>query len=246
MSASADSSRKARSAEPDLAARDNGLVKRASISMPPPASTAMHRYSHSRRASKASDIVASSSTLHPDSAAIHGQGESPVLEAKDPLHGHPTALQQYLKPSEGDTESNRMSFSSLYSLGSVVYSGARALTTSYPSSIAGSEMDAGEPNVAWSSGLLLTVCSQARRTQPCGNCNLTHIGNDRQFTYGSTADAANTDSSRGHLSSFTPNWSYVESKLSPFAPCSLHNAARGTLAQSNKSSAENQWQYRRT
>lgn len=57
----------------------------------------------------------------------------------DKLSGSPPRT---LKPSEGDSESNRMSLSSLYSLGSGIYNGAaRAIGTSYPSSVTGSEAE---------------------------------------------------------------------------------------------------------
>jgi hypothetical protein len=46
-----------------------------------------------------------------------------------------------LKPSDPETESNRMSFSSLYSFGSGIMNGVKGISGSGPSSVAGSEPD---------------------------------------------------------------------------------------------------------
>lgn len=125
------SSRKARSSEPDTT---SGNVERASISMPPPATKVMAMQLPSRRPSKASE-----------SMAVDELDATPTLEASrggSPIPPQTLALPDtaYRQPAktDGDAESNRMSFSSLYSLGSAIHStGARGL--SGPSSVAGSE-----------------------------------------------------------------------------------------------------------
>ncbi|KKY21237.1 putative cortical actin cytoskeleton protein asp1 [Diplodia seriata] len=117
--------RKSRSADPGTSLGD---VDRASISMPPPNPKPTARQQHDRRPSKASDsLVAASLTLDQPDA----QNSSAIDD--DPT---PTAA------SAADKESNRMSFSSLYSLGSQIYNNARS--SGGPSSIAGSEPDGKE------------------------------------------------------------------------------------------------------
>ncbi|KAF2712234.1 hypothetical protein K504DRAFT_464312 [Pleomassaria siparia CBS 279.74] len=110
-------------------------VERSSVSMPPPASKSIARSFPSRRPSRASD----SSVGFLDSDGRHGS-------AIDESDTTPTASTQYLtlqdtlhrSSRDPDVESNRMSFSSLYSLGSVIYnSAARGL--SGPGSVASSE-----------------------------------------------------------------------------------------------------------
>lgn len=139
--ASSESSRKARSVEPDISAGSHGSIERASISMPPPTTSAMHRYTHSRRPSKASDIAASTSTPYNDGRIMQGDGAGQSSDPKDATPANQTAMQQFLKASEADTESNRLSFSSLYSMGSAIHAGSKGFPTSYPSSVAGSDMD---------------------------------------------------------------------------------------------------------
>ena len=148
-SAASASSRKARSAEPDISNSDHGISERASISMPPPASKTMQRQYHPpRRPSKASDSqLTALNAIQAESGNTIATGGSAIVDAAE--HGIlgqiqtgdrlPDSPNQLLKPSEGDLDSNRMSFSSLYSLGSVIYNGARSLAASYPSSVAGSE-----------------------------------------------------------------------------------------------------------
>lgn len=120
-------------------------MDRASVSMPPPASKSIARQFPSRRTSKASD----SSLLESIGAARNGSAideeadVTPTLEGS--RNGNPTATQAFSLPdaafyrskSDPDAESNRMSFSSLYSLGSVIMNTTRGL--SGPSSVAGSE-----------------------------------------------------------------------------------------------------------
>ncbi|OJD39738.1 uncharacterized protein BKCO1_2000157 [Diplodia corticola] len=115
--------RKSRSADPGTSLGD---VDRASISMPPPNPKPTARQQHDRRPSKASDsLVAASLALdQPDSQNTSAIDDDPT----------PTVA------SAADKESNRMSFSSLYSLGSQIYNNARS--SGGPSSVAGSEPDA--------------------------------------------------------------------------------------------------------
>ncbi|KAK8172182.1 hypothetical protein BKA80DRAFT_262283 [Phyllosticta citrichinensis] len=94
-------------------------------SMPPPTSKPITRQSLGRRPSKASDICLPS-------------GPSDV-ESSDPQAT--SAIEDDAAPAASlqDKESNRMSFSSLYSLGSQIYNSAR--NSGGPSSVAGSEPD---------------------------------------------------------------------------------------------------------
>ncbi|KAF2191080.1 hypothetical protein K469DRAFT_735960 [Zopfia rhizophila CBS 207.26] len=135
------SSRKARSSEPDTT---SGNVERSSVSMPPAASRAIARQFPSRRPSKASDTsILENVGSTRNGSAIEERDTTPTLEAArggglaatQTLTLPDTALQK--SKSEGDSESNRMSFSSLYSLGSAIYTGTRGL--SGPSSVAESE-----------------------------------------------------------------------------------------------------------
>ncbi|KAF9631475.1 Histidine phosphatase superfamily clade-2 [Lasiodiplodia theobromae] len=122
---SPSANRKGRSADPGTSMGD---VDRASISMPPPNPKPVARQQHDRRPSKASDsLVAASLILDQQDA----QNSSAIDDDPTPT----TAM----SPS-ADKESNRMSFSSLYSLGSQIYNSARG--SGGPSSVAGSEPDA--------------------------------------------------------------------------------------------------------
>ena len=144
-----DPSRKGRSSEPNKTGRN---VERASISMPPPASKSAARQFPSRRLSKTSDSsIVSAGVLQENlgtdtsrnGSAVDETDTTPTLEgshSKSVSSAHTlmlpdTALRQ--AKSEGDTESNRMSFSSLYSLGSAIYNGTRGKSS--PSSVADSE-----------------------------------------------------------------------------------------------------------
>ncbi|KAL1631213.1 inositol hexakisphosphate and diphosphoinositol-pentakisphosphate kinase [Neofusicoccum ribis] len=122
---SPSANRKARSADPGTSLGD---VDRASISMPPPNPKPIARQQPDRRPSKASDTLVPASSIfdHPEA-----QNSSAIDDDPTPT----TAM----SPS-ADKESNRMSFSSLYSLGSQIYNSARG--SGGPSSIAGSEPDA--------------------------------------------------------------------------------------------------------
>ncbi|KAF1982286.1 hypothetical protein K402DRAFT_407790 [Aulographum hederae CBS 113979] len=116
--------------------------------MPPPASKSIAIQYPPRRLSKASDsnLLAGSSTDE--------NAESPTLEGiKTRARTFPAESLNLILPaaglqkrrSDGDVDPNRMSFSSLYSLGSAFYHGARGFASSGASgqsSVAGSEIDA--------------------------------------------------------------------------------------------------------
>ncbi|OCK86303.1 hypothetical protein K432DRAFT_341380 [Lepidopterella palustris CBS 459.81] len=140
--------RKARSSDPDTT---SGNVERASISMPPPASKAFPRQFPSRRPSKVSDSGILAGTAFQENfsdlrngSAIDETDTTPTLEGS--RGGSISSAQTLTLPdtafphskSEGDVESNRMSFSSLYSLGSAIYNGTRGLASG-TSSVSGSE-----------------------------------------------------------------------------------------------------------
>jgi inositol-hexakisphosphate/diphosphoinositol-pentakisphosphate 1-kinase len=141
-------SRKGRSAEPDTTSRN---VHRASLSMPPPAKPAIARQHPVQMPSKSSDA----SQLQP-------QGAPQVMMSSSPVSGDPeltpkldasqrmAASMPFMLPEaalrqpntvDPETESNRMSFSSLYSFGSAIVNSARGIAGSGPSSFAGSEQD---------------------------------------------------------------------------------------------------------
>ncbi|KAF2115867.1 histidine phosphatase superfamily-domain-containing protein [Lophiotrema nucula] len=143
-SSSSPASRKARESVPEI---DRSDGNRASVSMPPPASKSIARAFPSRRPSKASDSFDHVSFAKSGSA-IDEVDTTPTLEA---ARGSLASSSQTLTPlpdsayrpprSDTDADSHRMSFSSLYSIGSTIYNNARGL--SGPSSIsAGSEPEA--------------------------------------------------------------------------------------------------------
>ncbi|KAF2657993.1 hypothetical protein K491DRAFT_756432 [Lophiostoma macrostomum CBS 122681] len=134
------SSRKARTSEAEIGGAN---VERASISMPPSAGKAIARQFPSRRPSKASDSsLLESFGASRNSCAIEETGSTPTLEAA--RHGfvpttHTLTLPDasyFRSKSDADAESNRLSFSSLYSLGSVIMNTARGV--SGPGSATGS------------------------------------------------------------------------------------------------------------
>ncbi|KAF2865897.1 histidine phosphatase superfamily-domain-containing protein [Massariosphaeria phaeospora] len=165
-SSSTSASRKARSSEPETGGAN---VERASVSMPPPASKAIARqFPPSRRPSKASD--SSIVDLRNGPAGDEADTATPSLEAS---RGASLAYASLALPdtgyrdrpsrSEPDAESNRMSFSSLYSIGSAIYTGTRG--HSGPSSVAGSsepegKMDATHGTTTATSSLSVTTASQ--------------------------------------------------------------------------------------
>jgi uncharacterized membrane protein len=152
------SSRKGRSADADTS---NGNVERASISMPRPASTSIARHYPSRRPSKASDILSSAANstndllLQQQSASLSPSGgeassaATPTIEGirtpKVPPfsllpHAAPqTTTIMELEPDQPDQpDTNRLSFSSVFSVPAAIYHGATRIAGSYAGSIAGS------------------------------------------------------------------------------------------------------------
>lgn len=141
-SSSSAASQKARSLEPETG---GATVERCSVSMPPPASMAVPRQFPSRRPSKASDSSPFSSSSAPryGSAIDDTDTVTPTLEAAREGAAAASALtlpDAHRQPrSDGDGESNRMSFSSLYSIGSAIFPNTRGM--SGPGSVAGSEAE---------------------------------------------------------------------------------------------------------
>lgn len=129
-----------------------GNVNRASISMPPPTTkpSSTYRPSTSRRPSS----IVSGNENHPlsahvdmsanetmdDSAILDDAEKTPIQSGSEGKSPEQLVLPEAsLKPPGSDTEStsNRLSFSSLYSLGSAIYNGATG-ATSAPQSTASS------------------------------------------------------------------------------------------------------------
>jgi len=132
--------RKARSSEPETGI---GNVERSSVSMPPPASKAVPKQFPMRRLSKASDsgILDFLGAARNGSAVEETDSATPTLEAARAGYLASTlTLPDAHRPtrSEADLDSKRMSFSSLYSIGSAIYP-ANTRAMSGPGSIAGSE-----------------------------------------------------------------------------------------------------------
>jgi inositol hexakisphosphate/diphosphoinositol-pentakisphosphate kinase len=136
------SNRKARSSEPETGV---GNVERSSVSMPPPASKAVPRQFPLRRLSKASDsgILDFLGVARSGCAVEETDNATPTLEtARAGYLASTLPLPDAHRPtrSEADLDSNRMSFSSLYSIGSAIYP-ANTRAMSGPGSIAGSEAE---------------------------------------------------------------------------------------------------------
>ena len=129
-----------------------GNVNRASISMPPPATkpSSTYRPSTSRRPSS----IVSGNENHPisahtdmsvkessdDSAILDDVEKTPIQSGSEGKSPEQLVLPEAsLKPPGSDTEStsNRLSFSSLYSLGSAIYNGATGVASA-PQSTASS------------------------------------------------------------------------------------------------------------
>ncbi|KAF2019609.1 hypothetical protein BU24DRAFT_448066 [Aaosphaeria arxii CBS 175.79] len=134
-SGSTPASRKARSSEPETGGSN---VERASVSLPPRV-----RQYPARRPSKTESLFDTITALRGGSAIDEEfDSTTPTLESLR-SEAHPSAKTHATPDSSGrtrsdaDVESNRMSFSSLYSLGSAIMNNARGL--SGPSSVAESE-----------------------------------------------------------------------------------------------------------
>jgi inositol hexakisphosphate/diphosphoinositol-pentakisphosphate kinase len=147
-SGSSPADRKARSSEPETG---GDIVGRASVSLPPSGSQAM-RQMPARRTSKASDSLfdffgqargTASSSIH-NGSAIEETETTPTLEGTRASLAPVNALMlpEVCRPPRPDVdaaESKRLSFSSLYSIGSAIYANTRGHSWSGRSSIAGSE-----------------------------------------------------------------------------------------------------------
>lgn len=152
-------SRKGQSLDPGTTP---GNVDRAIISMPPPASVSVTRQYpavpsrnllRSFNPDKATIKATGTTTTAPPTAGdAHGSDDTtPTLEGNQiPQYTTPLMLPEAAlypgKPADPETESNRLSFSSLYSLGSAIYDRARGVGVSGPSSAAGSEAECKEPH----------------------------------------------------------------------------------------------------
>ncbi|KAF2761411.1 hypothetical protein EJ05DRAFT_473913 [Pseudovirgaria hyperparasitica] len=167
--------------------------------MPPPASKSVPRQYAERRASKASDTAAATVSLQ-DNA---GTGQLALPDAMIP-------------PSRSDPEleSNRMSFSSLYSVGSAIYNAARG--TSGTSSITGSEPEArvepqvsvhntvNGPGTSVSSSQLLSTADPVISGTPIAASVPSLRGNERRNTRGRTINQRRISGSTGAASSTSP------------------------------------------
>ena len=129
-----------------------GTVNRASISMPPPATkpSSTYRPPTSRRPSSivsgnenqppSPHIDISAKDMRDDSAIMDDVEKTPIQSGSEGKSPEQLVLPEAsLKPPSSDTEStsNRLSFSSLYSLGSAIYNGATG-AASAPQSTASS------------------------------------------------------------------------------------------------------------
>jgi inositol hexakisphosphate/diphosphoinositol-pentakisphosphate kinase len=141
--------RKARSSEPEMGGE---VVSRASVSLPPSGAQAI-RQIPSRRPSRASDSIfdffGHARSPHGGSSAIEETeaDTTPTLEGTHASHAPVNALllPEACRPPRPDVdaaENKRLSFSSLYSLGSAIYANTRAgHSWSGRSSVAGSESE---------------------------------------------------------------------------------------------------------
>lgn len=142
-------SRTGASGESDSSSSSN--VHRASLSMPPPAKPTTARQNHVQLSNKPSDISQRQSQepsqpVMTTSPIPRDPDQTPKLETSQKLAVAmpfmlPEAALRQPTTVEPETESNRMSFSSLYSFGSAIMTSARGIAGSGPSSFAGSEPD---------------------------------------------------------------------------------------------------------
>ena len=139
-----------------------GNVDRAIISMPPAASVSVTGQDpsvpwrnplRSFNSNEAAIKEADTSTATPPTPehADDNDDTTPTLEGNRNPHSTPPLMLPEAafrpgKPRDPETESNRLSFSSLYSLGSAIYDRARGAGVSGPNSAAGSEADRKEPH----------------------------------------------------------------------------------------------------
>ena len=168
-SSSSPASRKARSSEPDTtvgnveraticspsassASRSMNLTRQyPSVSSRKP-SVALSPGQLPRSKSYSNDGLAKDrSAVSGDAKGNIADDTTPTLEGDKGSRTHlsslpaplmlPEAALRQSKPRDAETESNRLSFSSLYSLGSAIADRARGIAVSGPSSAAGSEPD---------------------------------------------------------------------------------------------------------
>ena len=140
--------RKARSSEPEAGGE---IVGRVSVSLPPSGSQAI-RQMPTRRPSKASDSILDffgHARNHSNGSAIEEVETTPTLEGTRSLVPvNALMLPEACRPGRTDvdaTENKRLSFSSLYSIGSAIYANTRGHSWSGRSSVAGSS----EPEGKW-------------------------------------------------------------------------------------------------
>ncbi|KAH7401036.1 histidine phosphatase superfamily-domain-containing protein [Phaeosphaeria sp. MPI-PUGE-AT-0046c] len=155
--------RKARSSEPETGGE---IVGRASVSLPPSGSQAI-RQMPSRRASKASDSILDffgHARNHSNGSAIDEVDTTPTLEGTRSLVPvNALMLPDACRPGRTDvdaTENKRLSFSSLYSIGSAIYANTRGHSWSGRSSVAGSS----EPEVLKMDGAPQTTTATSSLT----------------------------------------------------------------------------------
>ncbi|KAH7380670.1 histidine phosphatase superfamily-domain-containing protein [Pyrenochaeta sp. MPI-SDFR-AT-0127] len=182
--------RKARSSEPETG---GGNVERASVSLPPLSAKAIRQSLPARRASKASD-----SSLFEffgnarNGSAIDETETTPTLEgsraALAPVN--PLLLPDAFRLPRSDldqADSNRLSFSSLYSIGSAIFANNRGHSWSGRSSIAGLEQEAarmeGAPqSTTATSSLSVTTSSQNGSLGPKISPTQMHFPQDQVVT----------------------------------------------------------------
>lgn len=173
-SSSSSTSRKGRSSDPEVTIAGN--VDRASISLPPPASksiTRQYSYVTQQKQSTATSPSQLSQSKSADEANT-SDDTTPTLEGdKGNRQQHqtpplmlPEAALRQSKPHDPETESNRLSFSSLYSLGSAIVDRARGVGVSGPSSAAGSDHERGSYNVNQHDRTNLSTFSHSREPWP--------------------------------------------------------------------------------
>ncbi|KAH8732244.1 histidine phosphatase superfamily-domain-containing protein [Phaeosphaeriaceae sp. PMI808] len=168
-SGSSPADRKARSSEPETG---GDVVGRASLSLPAVSGAkTMRQVSSSRRASKASDssILEFFGQARSNGSAIEESETTPTLEATRASLAPVNALLlpeafRLPKPDVDVAENKRLSFSSLYSIGSALYANTRGHNWSGRSSVAGSEpevkMDGAPHTTTATTSLSITTSSQ--------------------------------------------------------------------------------------
>lgn len=140
----ASAGRKAKSSEPETG---GGNVSRASVSLPPLSAKTIRQSLPARRASKASDssLFEFFGTAR-NGSAIDETETTPTLEGSRaaPAPVNPLLLPDAFRlprPDIDAVDSHRLSFSSLYSIGSALFANNRGHSWSGRSSIAGLEQE---------------------------------------------------------------------------------------------------------